>query len=201
MKPATETIIALAVVAAVWGGGFAIGIKFERDTWQAKWSARDAADSEARTLASEAARTEEQKAAENAAAIDKAYQEGAAHAKANADRIIADLHTGNLRLRASFTCTVSSADLSSTNSATRVSDAARTCGLSNADAAFLIRFAERADQVALQLRAAQAFIQCEYERGKKRANIVENNSQRQEKKGTSDAPTACGGIDSAKNAL
>jgi hypothetical protein len=171
MKPVTETIIAFAVIAGLLGAGYVTGTRVANLQWQGKWSARDAADNEARTLASENARKDEQQAAENAAAIDKAYQQGAAHAKANADRIIADLHTGALKLRQSLTCTISGADLSNTNSATRISDAARTCGLSNADAEFLIRFAERADQVALQLRAAQAFIQAEYERGKKRANV------------------------------
>lgn len=171
MKPATETIIALVVVAALAGGGYWSGYRASSKTWQVKWAEQSALTDRAIALASEGARKDEQQAAENAAAIDKAYQQGAAHAKATADRIIADLHTGNLKLRQSFTCTISAVDVSSTNSATRISDAASTCGLNTADAAFLIRFAERADQVALQLRAAQAFIQSEYERGKKRANI------------------------------
>lgn len=191
-----KTIIALTVVAGV----FLAGYQYSNHTWQAKWSARDASDAKASALESERARADEHKAAETAAAIDKAYQQGAAHAKANADRIIADLHTGNLRLRQSFTCTISSVSVSSTNSAARISDAARTCGLSTADAEFLIRFAERADKVAMQLKAAQQFIQCEYERGKKRANSNATDADA-EKKGTSDARAACGGIDSAKNAL
>lgn len=172
MKPATETIIALAVCAGLFGSGLFIGVDGANQRWQAKWSERDASDAQASALESERARADERTAAENAAAIDKAYQQGAAHAKANADRIIADLHTGNLRLRQSLTCTIRAADLPGTNSATRITDAASACGLSTDDAKFLVRFAERADQVALQLQAAQAFITSEYERGKKRANVV-----------------------------
>ena len=200
MKPATETIIALAVCAGLFGSGLFIGVDGANQLWQAKWSERDASDAQASALESERARADEHKAAENAAAIDKAYQEGVHDAETKANRIIADLHTGNLRLRQSLTCTIRAADLSSTNSAARVTDAASACGLSTDDAAFLIRFAERADKVAEQLKAAQQFIQCEYERGKKRANSNATDAAA-EKKGTSDAPTSCGGITTAKNAL
>ena len=81
-----------------------------------------------------------------------------AETKANADRTIADIRAGNLRLRNRFTCPSSAAEV--TGSATG-SDGAGQAGLLGSDAEFLISEAERADKVVNQLTACQNILKAE----------------------------------------
>jgi len=56
------------------------------------------------TRASEAAREAEQKQAQGFAAIAAHYEQDKAHAQSQADRVIADLRAGTLRLRRTWQC-------------------------------------------------------------------------------------------------
>ena len=80
MKPATETLIALAVVAGV----FLSGYQYSNHTWQAKWSARDAADAQARQHFTEQQRRIEQERQGAIDAIQEQAQQDIATAQRNA---------------------------------------------------------------------------------------------------------------------
>jgi uncharacterized protein HemX len=87
---------ALCAVLALGGAGV--------QTWRLG-HAQDAAERSAQSAlasalsASEAARHEEQTRARYIAGVDAAYEKGKADAKAQGDRVAADLRTGNERLR------------------------------------------------------------------------------------------------------
>lgn len=91
MKPVTESIIALAVLAGV----FVAGYQVSSHSWQAKWSARDAADSEsARVFNDEQRRIEQQRQG----AIDAIQRDAdAATAKAKNDAARAAAESERLR--------------------------------------------------------------------------------------------------------
>lgn len=70
------------------------------------------------------------------------------------DAIIADLRSGNLRLRDKFRCPTVSTPAGSSGG----SNDSETAGLQNEDAEFLVREADRADAVVRQLTLAQDII-------------------------------------------
>lgn len=155
MKPATETLIALAVVAGV----FLSGYQYSNHTWQAKWSARDTADEKAKSAALIEAAEKNNRIAALQDEAAQAYEKGKQDAQNEANATIAAYRAGTIRLRSQFTCFNRS--VSNATTSTSISDAARDCGLSKADVEFLVRFAERADKVAHQLKAAQDIIRAD----------------------------------------
>lgn len=105
------------------------------------------------------ARAKEHAAQQAIADIDREHTERAAHAKQQADAVIADLRAGTRRLR--FQCpapTAAGAGMPGTTASAGVGDAAAAGGLQPEDAGFLVREAERADQIAHQLQACQAIV-------------------------------------------
>lgn len=80
MKPATETLIALAVVAGV----FLSGYQYSNHTWQAKWSERDAADAQSRQAFTEQQRRIELQRQGEIDAIQEQAQQDIAKAQHNA---------------------------------------------------------------------------------------------------------------------
>lgn len=155
MKTATETLIALAVVAGV----FLSGYQYSNHTWQAKWSERDAADAKAKSAALIEAADKNSRIAALQDEAAQAYEKGKQDAQNEANATIAAYRAGTIRLRSQFTCFNRS--VSNATTSTGISDAARDCGLSKADVEFLVRFAERADKVAHQLKAAQDIIRAD----------------------------------------
>lgn len=155
MKPETKTIIALAVVAGV----FLSGYQYSNHTWQAKWSKRDAADERAKSAALIEATDKNSRIAELQDEAAQAYEKGKKDAQNEADATIAAYRAGTIRLRQQFTCFNRS--VSNATTSIGISDAARDCGLSERDVEFLVRFAERANKVAHQLKAAQDIIRAD----------------------------------------
>lgn len=80
MKPAYETLIALAVVAGV----FLSGYQYSNHTWQAKWSERDAADAQSRQTFTEQQRRIELQRQGAIDAIQEQAQQDIAKAQRNA---------------------------------------------------------------------------------------------------------------------
>lgn len=128
--------------------------------WQTKWNKRDADDAKAEIAQRQDSTEKANRLAAAQALAATNYLNGVKDGKADADRIISDLRTGNRRLQQRFDgLQCISRAVSDSAPSGSVSDAASRCGLSDADVQFLVRFAERADNVARQLTAAQAIIQ------------------------------------------
>lgn len=151
--------IVLAVVSGLLWMGYRHGVTTTDNAWQSRWDKQAADLAIARADAERLARQAERNSALAMAAIDKAYQQGQADGKAQADRTIADLRSGNARLRERFTCPPAGNDMPDPTGTTGRSDAGEARGLQRDDAEFLIRYAERADEVVRQLQACQAIIQ------------------------------------------
>lgn len=154
--------IILSVAGTLWiihHLGYSSGKRDSETTWQMKWDRRDEADR--KTEQEQRQRTTEQNnrlsAAQALAASN--YLKGVKDGKASADKTIADYRNANLRLQQRFDglqcISRSVSDPAGTRS---VSNAASSCGLSDADVEFLVRFSQRADNVAKQLAAAQKII-------------------------------------------
>ncbi len=79
---------------------------------------------------------------------------------ARKDALIADLKSGNLKLRQQFRCSTTNAS-AGTSAASRGSDEAAATQLPGGLEEFLIREAERADKVVNQLTACQAVVQAD----------------------------------------
>lgn len=117
-----------------------------------------AAANKARADAEQAARDTEAQRVADMATLDANYQKELSDAKTVSDATIAGLSSGNVRLRSRFTCNAGSGSVPSTSQAgtsTSSADAASAGGLRTADAEFLIRLADRADQCAVQVKALQ----------------------------------------------
>lgn len=135
------------------------GSAWTDSNWQTEWSKRDTDDGKAEIAQRQDSTEKSNRLAAAQALAATNYLNGVKDGKADADRIIADLRTGNRRLQQRFDglqCV--SRTVSGSSSAGSVSDAASGCGLSDTDVQFLVRFAERADNVARQLTAAQVII-------------------------------------------
>lgn len=147
----------IAVAALFWA--YRHGVATEGMRWQARYNADIAAANQAKADALEHARAIENKAAADQAAIEYNLLGRLNDAQNTADRTIADLRSGTIRMRddfASAICTAASVSGIATSTAQR--DAACNRGLRTDHAEFLIRFAQRAKATAEQLRAAQQVI-------------------------------------------
>lgn len=129
------------------------------DAWQLKWTARDLADKQAELEARKDATEKSNRLAAAQEQAAQAYEKGKQDAQQEAETTIAAYRAGTIRLRSQFTCFNRS--MSNATTSASVSDAASGCGLSAADVEFLVRYAERADQVAHQLKAAQDIIRAD----------------------------------------
>ena len=156
-KPlAALLLVAIGTLMILWAG-YSVADR----SWQAKWQARDLADSQAEIAARKDAADKSTKLAAAQEQAAQAYEQGKQDAQNEANATIAAYRTGSIRLRAQFTCFNGS--VSNTTTSTGVSDAARDCGLSETDVTNLVRIAQRADQVAHQLKAAQDIIRADRE--------------------------------------
>jgi prophage endopeptidase len=136
--------------------------------WEAKVATmqRDQAEALAkahqeRADAEQRARDIEAKRAADMAALDAQHTKEMNDAKADADRTIADLRAGTLRLRERFTCPASTRTVPATAQAgtgTSLGDGAAAHGLQREDAEFLVRESAAATNEALKLKACQAII-------------------------------------------
>lgn len=146
-------VIVFGLVCA-WSGS-----AWTDSNWQKKWSKRDTDDGKAEIAQRQDNTDKSNRLAAAQALAAQNYLDGVKDGKAGADKIIADLRTGNRRLQQRFDGLQCVARAVSDSAASgSVSDAASGCGLSNSDVEFLVRFAERADNVARQLIAAQQII-------------------------------------------
>ena len=105
-----------------------------------------------------AKRAEAVQAGAIAAATDKLKQDNA-DARAKADRTIADLRAGALRVQPRFKCPAR--HLPGTPAGSEGSQPAGEGGLSDQDAEFLIRFASGADAAVNQLTACQSILKAD----------------------------------------
>ncbi len=108
----------------------------------------------------------EARATESALQRDKSHIQSTAfservNAQAIQDRLLADLATGQRKLREKFTCPIPA---SATAGAERGVEAGTQAGLSTADAEFLVRFAGDADKAVIERNEAVQM----YEAAKKR---------------------------------
>lgn len=127
--------------------------------WQTKWQARDLDDVQAELAARKDATEKSNRLAAAQEQAAQAYEKGKQDAQQEAESTIAAYRAGTIRLRSQFTCFNRSMSNATTSASVR--DAASGCGLSETDVEFLVRFAERADKVAHQLRAAQDIIRAD----------------------------------------
>lgn len=152
-------LFVLVVSALVAGYGWKRGYSTANAQWQTKWQARDLADKQAELAARKDATEKSNRLAAAQEQAAQAYEKGKQDAENEASATIAAYRAGTVRLRQQFTCFNRS--VSNATTSTGISDAARDCGLSERDVEFLIRFAERADKVAHQLKAAQDIIRAD----------------------------------------
>lgn len=163
-----RAIIYLAIAAAFGGSCYFAGVYVEHlacvaevTKLQQQQALALAAANKATTDAQQAARDTEAKRASDMADLDAHYTEELNNAKANADRTIADLRAGTVRLRQRFTCkpnTSSSSQAGKAGTGTGLGAGQSACGLSAEDAGFLVSEAKRADAVVVQLQACQAIV-------------------------------------------
>lgn len=152
-----EIWYAAAVVTLAW---LAYSWAYNRgaDAVQSRWDAATAqAELEAQAQAAEADRIEQEQVAEFAAIVDSLRKENH-HAKQNADRLVADLRAGTVRVRDRFTCP---RPMPAAAGSPARSDEAGQAGLLAADAEFLVRLASEADAAANQLTACQDILRAE----------------------------------------
>ncbi|KVE35254.1 lysis system i-spanin subunit Rz [Burkholderia sp. TSV86] len=160
--------IGLLAALALLFGAYEFGVRVEHEARIAEVNglkagqAKALADAnEARADAERAARDTEARRAADMATLDANYQKELNDAKTISDRTIADLQSGSVRLRQRFTCNAGGGSVPSgaqAGTSTSSTDAASSGGLRQADADFLVRFADRADQCAIQVNALQAVI-------------------------------------------
>lgn len=150
-KPVLVLVLVL-VVRSHWIGVGEDRVQGKFDAYKAKVIA---ATERARDAAK---RAEAVQAGAIAAATDKLKQDNA-DARAKADRTIADLRAGALRLQPRFKCPAR--HLPGTPAGSEGSQPAGEGGLSDQDAEFLIRFASGADAAVNQLTACQSILKAD----------------------------------------
>lgn len=159
LKRAWPYLVGALLIMAVLYGAYRHGVTTTADRYGRQIAEQDAANAAALAKAHADARTKEADAAQRQAEIETDLLKRNEDAQATADRTIADLRAGTIRLRHDLTsaqCAIASVSDIATGTAQR--DATCTGGLRPDDAAFLIRFADRADAIARQLQAAQRVI-------------------------------------------
>lgn len=148
-------IIALSVVAATYW--------VKDKEWQNKWSERDASEARATQQAqkeeldkSEALRIKERQNAAESARIESELQDKLKREKDRADSAYNDYQRGIKRLREQYNCAASATGAAvKDGSASTIGNEASKCGLQPEDVRSFIRFGSDAEEVRLQLRAAQ----------------------------------------------
>jgi len=157
----------LGVLVMVFGLGYVKGNAHGKAITAAQIATiqRDAANAEA--SAQRAARSAEQAQAARNAKIDAAYQRGLTDAKAAADRVVADLRDGNLKLRAQWRGCEASARVSTPAAAESGVDAAADAGAEDSrravrdiSAGRLVRYGAEYDAL---IKALQARIRSDIE--------------------------------------
>jgi prophage endopeptidase len=122
----------------------------------------DRANRTALQAATEQARATERRLTTEMAALDAKYTQEITDAKTQAERDIAAVRAGELRLRNRFTCAADTASPSrgagTAAAGTSLGDDTRQAGLQIADAEFLVRLADESDTVVRQLTACQAIV-------------------------------------------
>ena len=153
-----ELWLGIAILALAWFWGHLQYNAGQRDV-QAKFDQYRAVLMQKTEAARVAAkRAEAVQAGAIAAATDKLKQDNA-DARAKADRTIADLRAGALRLQPRFKCPAR--HLPGTPAGSEGSQSAGEGGLSDQDAEFLIRFASGADAAVNQLTACQSILKAD----------------------------------------
>lgn len=142
-------ILAIVLITgAVWLHGRSAGA----EGVQARWDAQEAVYARQRAEADYAARkTEERHRAEYRAIADRFLKEQA-DAQIEADRVIADLRAGTLRLRQRFTCPAT-AGMPGAAADSGGADEASPRGFGVEDAGVALGIARDADAIARQLNA------------------------------------------------
>ena len=154
--------MAVAAVFAALYGAYRHGVGTTTERYERQLAAEREANATALASAHFRARVKELAAAERQAEIEAAHLKEMNDAQQRTERTIANLRAGTVRLRdelASAECAI--AGVSSIAAGTGQRDAACTGGLRPEHAEFLIFFADRADQVARQLQAAQVVIRAD----------------------------------------
>lgn len=130
---------------------------------QAELTRINLANESALALLQAKVRQQEQDKAAALAAIDQQHQQDIQNREAISNRTIADLRAGTVRLRSDIAANefAASVRLPSAATSTGQRDADQAVGLRLADAEFLVRTADEADQVADQLRACQAVVRAD----------------------------------------
>lgn len=169
MRAALPYLVAIVAAFLLAFGFYSFGVHVEHQARLAEVSQLNAdhaqaiADANQRTAdAQQAARDKEAQHANDMAALDAQHTKELNDAKAAADATIADLRAGTIRLRDRFTCNAGNAkpagSTGQAGTSASVGDGAAAGGLQTADAEFLLREAERADEVTVQLGACQAIV-------------------------------------------
>jgi hypothetical protein len=152
-------VLAVAAVLAALYAAYSFGVDTTTDHYKGVIAQTNADNAKATALAVEGARRDERKSAQDMHDIDTAIHEGLKNEINSRDAVIADLRAGTVGLRKRFTCPASPGTVvPKASTSTSGSDAAGQGGLQAADAEFLIRLADEADQVARRLQAAQAVV-------------------------------------------
>jgi hypothetical protein len=136
----------LIVLGALWAA-YRHGVRVTEQ----RWALRLATDL---NNALELVRAAEAEASERVAALDRKHTQELKDVRTEADRTVVALRRAELRLRDRFTCP----SVPSPSGSPGVGDGAAPGGLRSEDAELLIREAERADSVAVQLAACQALL-------------------------------------------
>jgi hypothetical protein len=160
MNPLTPYLVWIkaGVLLALLVGAYALGRDHGGDRVQAKFDAHMAADAKAEAKALADARKAEQAKAAELAEIAEKYEKDKADAQAAADRTIADLRSGAIRLRSHWQGCQATGRVSGDATSATIADAAEQ--LREASAARIIGIGREADakERALQevIRAYQS---------------------------------------------
>jgi prophage endopeptidase len=149
-------LIIVAVAAAAAAFFYSAGHRASDNSWAAKYTERENELLKQRDESRQRVRELERQGAENNAAIDAAYQKGLTDAQAKTDRTIADLRSGNLRLRRDLAASACGA--AGAPAPAGVGDGGADPGLWGATAEALVLLADEADGVVRQLTACQAVV-------------------------------------------
>lgn len=147
--------ILAAVAAIILALGAAAGYqKYQAVQIQGAYDKHLADDATRAALASETNRKAEAAHAAQVSSMRDQYQTEIDNEKAAADRIIADLKSGHLKLRQRFSCSPGAAVAGAASG----SNGPAQGGLQSEDIGFLVRFAGEADSIVHQLTFAQGVI-------------------------------------------
>ncbi|MDT9046447.1 MULTISPECIES: lysis system i-spanin subunit Rz [Enterobacteriaceae] len=168
MRAAMPYLVAIVAVFGVLFCAYQFGAHVEHNARLAEVASINAQHAtelakahQERADAEQRARDIEAQRAADMAALDAQHTKEMSDARQAAERTIADLRAGTVRLRERFTCPASSTAGAGAQAGTStgLGDAATRYGLQPEDAGFLLSEAQRADEVTVQLRACQAIVQ------------------------------------------